>query len=70
MNSEVEIAIKEYYDINEKIKQLEKRKSELKEVLYSVFDSRKTNELKAENILFYRVNRQRISWDESILKSI
>lgn len=70
MNSEVEIAIKEYYDINEKIKQLEKRKSELKEVLYSVFDSRKTNELKAENILFYRVNRQRISWDESILKTI
>lgn len=70
MNSEVEIAIKEYYDINEKIKQLEKRKSELKEVLYSVFDSRKTNELKAENIVFYRVNRQRISWDESILKSI
>ena len=70
MNSEVEIAIKEYYDINEKIKQLEKRKSELKEVLYSVFDSRKTNELKAENIIFYRVNRQRISWDESILKSI
>jgi hypothetical protein len=70
MNSEVEIAIKEYYDINEKIKQLEKRKSELKEVLYSVFESRKTNELKAENILFYRVNRQKISWDESILKSI
>jgi hypothetical protein len=70
MNSEVELAIKEYYDINEKIKQLEKRKSELKEELYSVFDSRKINELKAENILLYRVNRPRISWDESILKSI
>lgn len=28
MNSEVELAIKEYYDVNEKIKQLEKRKSE------------------------------------------
>lgn len=70
MNSEVEIAIKEYYDINEKIKLLEKRKSELKEVLNSVFDSKKTNELKAENILIYRVNHPRISWDESIIKSI
>lgn len=60
MNSEVELAIKEYYDVNEKIKQLEKRKSELKEVLYSVFDSKKTNELESENILIYRVNRPRI----------
>ncbi|MBU4221196.1 MAG: hypothetical protein KKA10_06180 [Euryarchaeota archaeon] len=70
MNSEIEIAIKEYYDINEKIKLLEKRKSELKEVLNSVFDSKKTNELKAENILIYRINRPRISWDESVIKSI
>jgi hypothetical protein len=70
MNSEAEIAIKEYYDINEKIKQLEKRKSELKEVLNSVFESKKTNELKAENILIYRVNHPRISWDESVIKSI
>lgn len=70
MTSEVEIAIKEYYDINEKIKLLEKRKSELKEVLNSVFDSKKTNELKAENIIIYRVNRPRISWDGSVIKSI
>ncbi len=70
MNSEAEIAIKEYYDINEKIKQLEKRKSELKEVLNSVFESKKTNELKAENIVIYRVNHPRISWDESVIKSI
>ncbi|MGB8216430.1 MAG: HEAT repeat domain-containing protein [Candidatus Methanoperedens sp.] len=70
MNSEVEIAIKEYYDLNEKIKLLEKRKSELKEILNSVFESKKTNELKAEDILIYRVNRPRISWDESVIKSI
>lgn len=70
MNSEVEITIKEYYGINEKIKQLEKRKSELKEVLHSVFDSKKINELKAEDILIYRINRPRINWDESVIKSI
>lgn len=70
MNTEIETAIKEYYELNKKIKEIENRKSELKEVLYSALDSEHTNELNTEDILFYRVNRPRISWDESILKSI
>ncbi len=70
MNTEIETAIKEYYELNKKIKELENRKFELKEVLYSALNSEHTNELKTEDILFYRVNRPRISWDESILKSI
>lgn len=70
MNAEVEAAIKEYYELNEKIKELERRKSELKEVLHSVFDSEHMNDLYAENIHIYRMNRPRISWDESVLKSI
>ncbi len=70
MNNEIETAIKEYYELNKKIKELENRKFELKEVLYSALNLEHTNELKTEDILFYRVNRPRISWDESILKSI
>lgn len=70
MSIEVEDAVKEYYDLKEKIKELEKRRSELKEYISSIFDAENTDELITEDIVVYRANHPRINWDESVLKSI
>jgi len=40
VNKEIETIAKEYFELKEKIMALEKRISELKEVLFAEFDSR------------------------------
>ncbi len=70
MNKEIETIAKEYFELKEKIRVLKKRRSELKEALFAEFDSSGVNEAFAEDIHVYRVNRPRISWNETILKSI
>jgi len=70
MNKEIETIAKEYFELKEKIKVLKKRRSELKEVLFTEFDSSGVDEVYAEDVHVYRVNRPRISWNETILKSI
>ena len=70
MNKEIETIAKEYFELKEKIRVLEKRRLELKEVLFAEFDSNDIDEVYAEDVHVYRVNRPRISWNETILKSI
>ena len=70
MNKEIKTIAKEYFELKEKIRVLEKRRSELKEVLFAEFDSSGVDEVCAEDIHVYRVNRPKISWNETILKSI
>lgn len=70
MNKEIETIAKEYFELKEKIRALKKRRSELKEVLFAEFDSSGVDEVYAEDVHVYRVNRPKISWNETILKSI
>jgi len=70
VNKEIETIAKEYFELKEKIRVLKKRRSELKEVLFAEFDSSGVDEVYAEDVRVYRVNRPRISWNETILKSI
>ncbi|MEA1870043.1 MAG: hypothetical protein U9N09_07880 [Euryarchaeota archaeon] len=70
MNKEIETIAKEYFELKEKIKVLERRRSELKEVLFTEFDSNDVDEVYTEDVHVYRVNRPKISWNETILKSI
>ena len=70
MKKEIETIAKEYFELKEKIRALENRRSELKEVLFTEFDSNDVDEVYAEDVHVYRVNRPKISWNETILKSI
>ena len=70
MKKEIETIAKEYFELKEKIRTLERRRSELKEVLFTEFDSNDVDEVYAEDVHVYRVNRPKISWNETILKSI
>jgi len=60
----------EYYEIKEEIKKLEKRRKELRENLFDTFSARNTDEIYAGDIRVYRVNRPKVSWEETELKSI
>lgn len=70
MNIEIETIVKEYFELKEKIKVLEKRRSGLREVLFSIFDSKNIDEIYAADIHVHRVNRPKMSWNEHILKPI
>jgi len=61
---------KEYYKIKKKINQLEKKRQLLKESLFRVFEERNINQIEAEDVKVYRVSRDRVKWDENILKLI
>jgi hypothetical protein len=70
VKKEIETIAKEYFELKEKIRAFEKRRLELKEVLFAEFDSSGVDEVCAEDIHVYRVNRPRVSWNEAILKSV
>lgn len=61
---------KEYYDVKEKINQLEKKRQLLKESLFQVFEERNINQIDSDDVKVYRVSRDRVQWDENLLKFI
>jgi len=67
---EIESVVGEYYEIKEKINKLKKRQRELRENIFNVFSARNTDEIYAGDIQVYRVNRPKVSWEETELKSI
>ena len=66
----IESIAKEYYEIKEEIKKLEKRRRELRENIFDTFSARNTDEIYARDIWIYKVNRPKVSWEETELKSI
>jgi len=66
----IEGIMREYYEIKEEIKKLETRRKELRETLFDTFSARNTDEIYAGDIWVYRVNRPKVSWEETELKSI
>lgn len=62
--------VREYYEIREEIKKLEKRRRELRENIFNTFSTRNTDEIYAGDIWVYRVNRPKVIWEENELKSI
>ena len=67
---DIEGIAREYYEIKEEIKKLEKRWKELRETLFDTFSARNTDEIYAGDIWVCRVNRSKVSWEEFELKSI
>ena len=67
---DIEGIMREYYEIKEEIKKLEKRRKELRETFFDTFSARNTDEIYAGDIRVYRVNRPKVSWEETELKSI
>ncbi len=67
---DIEGITREYYEIKDEIKKLEKRRRELRETLFDTFSARNTDEIYAGDIWIYRVNRSKVSWEETELKSI
>jgi len=67
---DIEGIAREYYEIKEEIKKLERRRKELREKLFDTFSLRNTDEIYAGDIRVYRVNRPKVSWEETELKSI
>ncbi|MFA0847159.1 MAG: hypothetical protein ACC614_06285 [Methanobacterium formicicum] len=61
---------REYYEVKEKINQLEKKRQLLRESLFKLFEEDETNEIQAGKVKVYRVSRERVQWDEKILKLI
>ena len=57
-------------EIKEEIKKLEKRRKELRENIFDTFSARNTDEIYAGDIRVYRVNRPKVNWEETELKSI
>jgi hypothetical protein len=67
---EIESVVGEYYEIKEKINKLKKRQRKLRENIFDVFSARNTDEIYAGDIQVYRVNRPKVSWEETELKPI
>lgn len=61
---------REYYTIKERINQLEKKRQLLRELLFHVFEDEDINQIQAGDVKVYRVRRDRIQWDENILRLI
>ncbi|MDI6886306.1 MAG: OB-fold nucleic acid binding domain-containing protein [archaeon] len=61
---------REYYEIKEEIRRLERRRQELRETIFNTFSARNTDEIYAGDIRVYRVNRPKLSWEETELKSV
>jgi len=67
---DIEGIAREYYEIKEEIKKLERRRKELRENLFNTFSAKNTDEIYAGDIWVYRVNRPKVNWEEFELKSI
>lgn len=67
---DIEGIMREYYEIKEEIKKLETRRKGLRENLFDTFSARNTDEIYVGDIRVYRVNRPKVSWEETELKSI
>lgn len=70
MNEDPEKIAQEYYEVKEQIKVLEKRRKELRNSLFNIFDEKNENEISNNELRVYRVNRPRTSWNEPVLKII
>ncbi|MCD5425373.1 MAG: RecQ family ATP-dependent DNA helicase, partial [Methanosarcinaceae archaeon] len=70
MSENIELVAKEFFELNEQLKNLNKRKSELKTILFSAFDFNNIDEVHIEDMRVYRTVRQKVNWDEEKLKSI
>ncbi len=62
--------VREYHEVKKKINQLEKKRQLLRESLLKLFEEDETNEIHAGEVKVYRVSRERVQWDEKILKLI
>lgn len=61
---------KEYYKVKTEINKLEKKRQDLRESLFQFFEKDKVNQIQANDVRVYRIRRDRVQWDDKLLKQI